>query len=63
MEMSGCHLIPVIWGAASKANGPGTVPRVRAVNGSACYPRPKAYTLLLLVGAVKHSVPQYPEPQ
>src|SRR6202035_4115004 len=27
------------------------------------YRRPNAYTLLLLVGAVKHSVPQYPEPQ
>src|SRR5580692_11639242 len=27
------------------------------------YRRPNAYTLSLLVGAVKHAVPQYPEPQ
>ena len=55
------RLRPTVQGTA-EAERPGQV----ACPGReqlGAYLRPKAYTLLLLVGAVKHSVPQYPEPQ
>ena len=62
IQVSSCHLIPVIYGQG----GPGTVPCARAVTARPAYPRPNAYTLLLLSGGVvplRHAVPQYPEPQ